>query len=130
MNANQATELLQARAYRRGITLTFAQASILRRAEMTLHRWHERECNGEVQRGDDGIARGYRMRASYIDPHDPRYWYTVRDMEAGARRRIAAVCAEAGLHAYVQSDPRGAALYVSDKPIDDCSYSNALCCAV
>jgi hypothetical protein len=126
---------------------------------MTLHRWHEAECNGDIQRGDDGIARGYRSHASYIDPNDPRYWYTVRDRETGAKKRLAAIVgkrnaritddhskdAEQYIHAtchaklagivsaYIQGDPRGAALYIlrpGDVPAGadaDSYYSRGIC---
>lgn len=122
---------------------TREECAQLRRISMTLRRWFEHECNGTIQRGEDGIARGYRVNASYLDPHDPRYWYSVPDRETGARKRLAAImgrvnghaqwCAsvaplsargiaergpcnchkpKAPLAAYVQTDPRGAALYI------------------
>lgn len=114
---------------------TDQEAEQLRRISNTLQRWFERECNGEIQRGDDGIARGYRTSARFLDPNDPRYWYSVPDREAGARKRLVAVIAarnlrhgvvnenvpqktakskakRTGLLAYIQTDPRGAALYI------------------
>ena len=103
---------------------TFDEAESLRRISNTLQRWHEAECNGTIQRGDDGVARGYRVNARYLDPQDPRYWYRVADREAGAKKRLAAILARRNenilfdsawprkVSAYIQTDPRGAALYI------------------
>jgi hypothetical protein len=90
-----------------------ADCDPLRRISMTLHSWHEHECNGEIQRGEDGAARGYRVNARYLDPHDPRYWYSVADRESGALKRLKAIMARyPALTSYVQGDPRGCALYI------------------
>jgi hypothetical protein len=40
-----------------------------------------------------------------------------------SEKRIAEACKEAGLHFYLQTDPRGCVLYVSDKPMTDSGYS-------
>ena len=38
-------------------------ADALRRIEMTLSRWSERECNGEIERdGDNGDGKPFAMR--------------------------------------------------------------------
>lgn len=101
---------------------TQQEAAHLRRISMTLQRWHERECNGEVQRGDDGVARGYRTNARFLDPNDPRYWYRVADRETGAIKRLASIIKARNIRMpkmedplmnyYIQGDPRGAALYI------------------
>lgn len=91
---------------------TRAESDALRRISMTLRRWFERECNGEIQRGDDGIARGYRVNARFLDPNDPRYWYRVQDRETGALKRLQKIVAGKNVSTYVQRDPRGAALYI------------------
>ena len=105
---------------------TQAEAESLRRISMTLRRWHEAECNGDIQRGEDGVARGYRVNARYLDPNDPRYWYSVPDREAGAKKRLSRILLDRlnrtkdtegtiqgpALTAYIQGDPRGAALYI------------------
>jgi hypothetical protein len=101
----------------------------LRRISMTLHRWHEHECNGNIQRdGDDGEGK-------------PRWHYSgegkgyrIADRERGALKRLAKIMADANtrfwvqaskdgfagpigenprfVHSYIQGDPRGAALYL------------------
>lgn len=84
----------------------------LRRIEMTLHRWSERECNGEVVTYDDGRAWCVQVRthtwSSTITP--------IPNREAGALRRLSAIMARyPHLLAYHQTDPRGCALYVYEK---------------
>lgn len=91
MNRKEAMRLAHQENTLQSLGFTQSEAESLRRISMTLHRWFEAECNGEIQRGDDGIARGYRVHARYIDPNDPRYWYSVRDRETGACKRLAGI---------------------------------------
>jgi hypothetical protein len=49
----------------------------------------------------------------------------IRDMEAGALRRISTICQRNGLHFYVQTDPRGGTLYLSREPIAENAYTRA-----
>lgn len=89
--------------------IAYDDALALRRIAMTLHRWHELECgteNGAVER----------------DEHTGKtYWYNsvwnrrtpCTDRETGARKRLALIMANyPRFSAYVQGDPRGAALYI------------------
>jgi hypothetical protein len=113
------------------------EAAALRRISMTLQRWFEYECGtgeGQTTRsierdGDDGEGKPY-MRVQFPTAHgyvDKRW--PIADREAGARKRLRKIIAdrndrEAGkllteqvesiitVSAYVQSDPRGAALYI------------------
>lgn len=91
-------------------------ACALRRISMTLHRWHELECgigHGCIER-DEKTGRPYWVSAWGAQ------WGTgmrcrtpVPDREKGALRRLAAIMRKyPGLGYYVQTDPRGAALYV------------------
>ncbi|MHB1310624.1 MAG: hypothetical protein ACYC3L_01315 [Gemmatimonadaceae bacterium] len=112
---------------RLGIALDFDDAWTLRRAALTLHRWHEEECNGTIQRDEeigsmtegrpfrwiDGMGYGAPIRSSCPIP----------DREKGALARIADVCARNGLAFYVQTDQRGAPLYVA-RPGDGMTDSN------
>lgn len=62
---------------------------------------------------DDGKPRFYNARARYVDPHDPRAWNVIPDLEAGAQKRLAAIMAShPDCAACVQGDPRGCALYI------------------
>ena len=110
--------------------LTTEQARTLRRAEKTLHRWAEEECNGTIQReGDQGDGKPFRVW--WQDILSGKIYKTpTADREAGALRRVAQVCKEAGLHFYHQTDPRGCALYVSTEPLTAQNYSQKgiACC--
>lgn len=108
------------------------KARTLRRAQMTLHRWAEEECNGTIQReGEQGDGKPFRVWTGQLwSHHAKRMEYTERrtpcpDREAGALRRVAEVCAASGLHFYHQTDPRGCALFVSTEPLTDQNYSTA-----
>lgn len=79
---------------------TYEEAVALRRIEMTLHRWAEAECNGEIEREEIGISAGKPFRV-YEPPFmsDPRFpavpamrkKYLIADREAGALRRLKAI---------------------------------------
>lgn len=102
----------------------------LRRISMTLHRWHEHECNGNIQReGDDGEWRP-RWFSNYSLEHDTKpKGYRIADRERGALKRLGKIISDRNtrnwigfggpihespgfVRAYVQGDPRGAALYL------------------
>ena len=87
---------------------TYDEANTLRRAEMTLHRWSEEECNGTIQRDED-TGKTYRVWTNGTT------WATP-DRETGALKRIAKIMAKHNaLTFYHQTDPRGCALYVIEK---------------
>lgn len=104
---------------------TFNETETLRRAQMTLHRWAERECNGEVQRHEE-TDRPYSHSRVSARTGKTIYSY-VPDRETGALKRIAKVIADRNTRAWVgtsgsieevelkyyhQTDPRGCALYL------------------
>ena len=109
--------------------MTDADAFALRRVAMTLHRWHELECGTDT----GGVERD--------ETTGKTYWYNAMtgrrsptpDRETGALHRLAAIMARyPALSAYVQGDPRGAAVYVlrpGDVPAGadpDACYSRCL----
>jgi hypothetical protein len=114
---------------------TTDEATKLRRISLTLRRWHELECGndyGAIER-DDTTGKPY-MRTQ----RGTRY--PVADRETGALRRLAAIIdarnerrAEPPLNTYIQTDPRGAALYIlrpDDVPTDKdpaAYYSRGIC---
>lgn len=104
---NKETARVMASLDRLGITPD--DAVTLRRASLTLRRWHERECgdgNGAIERDDAGVPW-------HVSATTGRRVYRVPDRETGARKRIGEVLARyPALKAYVQTDPRGAALYI------------------
>lgn len=97
------------------------EAEQLRRISMTLHRWHERECgvdDGCIERDEDTNKTFWR------NARTGRRW-PIPDRETGARKRLQAIIdarnarghnppdMRAGdITAYIQGDPRGAALYI------------------
>lgn len=104
---------------------TSDEAEQLRRISMTLHRWHELECgdgNGCIER-DETTGKAYWLN-SHTMKRSP-----IADREKGALKRLAAIIGQrngrpaiangrlnanpAGkVSAYIQTDPRGAALYI------------------
>jgi hypothetical protein len=87
-----------------------ADAEALRRISMTLHRWHELECGVE----NGGIDRDETTgKCWWYSSYSGKRTHIVPDREAGANKRLAAIMARyPTLQAYVQGDPRGAALYI------------------
>lgn len=97
------------------------EAEALRRISMTLRRWFELECgtgNGQtsisIERdGDEPDSKPYKRiqyptAQGYVD-----HRYPVADRERGAMNRLKAIMAKhPTLSYYIQSDPRGAALYI------------------
>ena len=114
------------------------EAEKLRRISMTLRRWHEMERgtdNGCIER-DEATGKTFWLNAM------TGRRYPIQDRETGARKRLTAIMAtrnarttgpEWHLTAYVQTDPRGAALYIlrpGDVPEGkepESYYSRGLC---
>ena len=99
------------------IGVEYDDAMTLRRIAMTLHRWHEMECNGDVEReNDDGTGKQAFLGLSRQRGGSAQYRrvrYAIADRETGALKRLDKLMARyPTLSAYVQGDPRGAALYI------------------
>lgn len=101
--------------------IAMSDADALRRIAMTLHRWHELECGDGNSYGSWAIERGEETEKPYLVHHhyahgrgqDSVSRTPIADREAGAKKRLAAIMAKyPGYQAYVQGDPRGAALYI------------------
>ena len=88
---------------------TGAEAEQLRRISMRLHRWYEQECGidgGCIER-DDATGKPFWLVSA------TGHRYAIRDAEKGAQRRLAAIMARhPQLTYYLQTDPRGNALYL------------------
>lgn len=91
------------------IGIQYDDAVALRRISMTLHRWHELECGddyGCIER-DEKTGKAY-----WLNSHSMRR-SPIRDRETGARKRLNKIMERyPQLSAYIQGDPRGAALYI------------------
>jgi hypothetical protein len=107
------------------IGIGFNDALYLRRIAMTLHRWFELECGDGNDNGSWAIERDdeteipYFVHHHYLRDRGENYNYITRrkipDREKGARKRLAKIMARYPNHwAYVQTDPRGAPLYVGE----------------
>lgn len=125
MNKTEAMRITRQQNVLMQLGFTMHEADALRRISMTLRRWHERECgdgDGCIER-DENTGKPF-FRHALTD----RTW-AVRDLETGALSRLKAILGQrngrpaivdgrlnaapsAKLDAYVQGDPRGAALYI------------------
>lgn len=96
---------------------TFDECEKLRRISMTLHRWHELECGNSNNWASWAIERDEETDIPYLVTHHYNQNKPTRrrvaDRETGAKKRLAAILeSKPGISAYIQGDPRGAALYI------------------
>lgn len=109
------------------IGISADDAFALRRISMTLHRWHELECGDGNDHSSWCITRGKKERGQefvydddgkpFIERHlhseNKARYEPIADREAGAKKRLAKIMAKyPTLAAYIQTDPRGASLYI------------------
>lgn len=116
----------------RALGFTSDEAATLRRISNTLQRWYLHEAgtdHGAIERDDETDKPRF-----YWEHKGKRYSRPVPDREAGALRRLANIMAKhAPLTTYIQTDPRGAALYIlrpGDIPAGsraDSCYTNGIC---
>lgn len=94
---------------------SYSEAQSLRRIEMTLSRWGEHQCNGEIER-DEESGKTYAVSRAYTQgAGDYKRWPTP-DRETGALNRLAKIMAKhPEIWAYYQTDPRGCSLYIGRK---------------
>jgi hypothetical protein len=120
---------VQSRLQSRGIEINSQDLRALILASRGLGRWFEQECGQSNNCASWGIDR---------DPETGRpervlHWregnttrYQIRDMERTYRSRVENICKDLGLRYYIQSDPRGASLYISSAPIGPSDYTNGV----
>ncbi len=117
------------------IGFTFDEAVQLRRIEMTLQRWAERECgdeHGNAIERDEVTGKPFATYEVRSNTFGGRNRYPIADREAGALRRLKAIvdarnarnarkfpnglsdadCHPEFIFPYHQSDPRGCAVYL------------------
>ena len=132
MTARNDTYALMQQLGARNISLSFDEVNTLRRAQLTLHRWAEHECGNDNGYASYCISRDEETGIPFMEwrPHDGHRSTRSRiaDREAGALRRVKAICKAHGLHYYHQGDPRGCALYVSNEPLPDHNYTHGVAC--
>lgn len=111
------------------------EAVALRRIEMTLHRWYEQECGDSNEYASWSIERdettGKPFRVVYPHNGTKTRREPIADREAGAKRRLQSIASrhQHGVMFYIQTDPRGCALYVARRselndPMTDSNYSS------
>ena len=98
------------------------EANTLRRISMTLHRWFELECGDSNEYMSYSIERDETTAKPFMvyHPNSGKTWREpIADRETGARKRLLSIvntrAARVGtcdVVTYVQTDPRGCALYV------------------
>ena len=94
---------------RLGITVN--QYNWFRRKGQILHTIYENDCNGhwnERLQKEDTIARDTDEREEQV-----------------TNDAIASRCKELGLHYFLQTDPRGATIYLSHEPIEHNNYNRS-----
>lgn len=128
MSARDETNTVMRRFEHRGIEILWDDVNTLRRAELTLSRWGERECGDG---SDWAIERDEHSGIPYMVFHGngPRHRYRCPDRERGALRRVEEICKRNGLHYFHQTDPRGCALYVDREPLPDNNYTRGIACS-
>lgn len=118
---------LQTLLAKRGRTLDFDTVAALRRAEMTLHRWAEKECGDSNDYFSYCVVRDEGTGKTYLEttPHTGKTRRTqIADLETGALRRVKKICADHALFYFHQTDPRGCALYIGTEEMSDSNYSS------
>ena len=125
--------------------ISYDDANALRRISLTLRRWFELECGDGNDYGSWGIERDEETDVPYMVHHHYRHGdgkdtvsrHKIADREKGARTRLSKIMERyPSLIAYIQTDPRGCALYLVKQaelidnsgttlPID-CYYSRGL----
>ena len=124
-----------------GLGFTDTEANQLRRISMTLNRWYELECGteaGYIER-DEETGKPYRVH----EYRGKQYRTTTADRETGAVKRLQAIINARNIRQpraddpllsyYLQTDPRGAALYIlrpQDVPTGESPaayYSRGIC---
>lgn len=93
--------------------ISYEHANALRRISMTLSRWGEHECNGDIQRDEaTNIPYWHYGRGT----QGPFLTTKIADRERGALKRLQAIVAHyPDYMAYHQTDPRGCAVYLVRK---------------
>ena len=93
----------------------------LRRAGLTLRAWYTMCCNYYVQR--DELNNKVTLTGH-------GWSRVIADRETGAANRIKEVCSRNGLYFFLQTDPRGASLYIDAREIPVNNYTRSFCVSV
>lgn len=96
---------------------SYDEANTLRRIEMTLARWSEHECNGNIQReGEDSDGKPRWFSNYAIENQSEPKGCRIPDREKGALNRCNKLMeSHPDYIFYHQGDPRGCSLYIIAK---------------
>ena len=114
MTKNQKLNLVSLISRMSEAGFTFAEVMTLRRCEMTLGRWGERECGDGTDwalERDETTDKPFNV---YHGEGKPRR-YAIADKEKGALKRASAIAKLHGCEIFHQTDPRGCCLYITRK---------------
>jgi hypothetical protein len=119
------TDLIKRYESRLGSTagiLTTSDASFLLTAAAFLSKWHEQECGDDRSciRWNDIDGKPYRDYGNGKPSHQIKDTYTPRI------QTVTAWAKAKGLHIYIQTDPRGSALYLHNEPMYQDNYDRGL----
>ena len=131
MTATQKTYDLQRRLNNANIPANFDQSEALRRAELALQKWAEKECGDGNDYNSWAIERDETTGKPFMVVHPnsgKSYRYAIADKEKGVLNRVQKICKELGIYFYHQGDPRGCSLYVSTEPLPDNNYTRGVAC--
>lgn len=130
MTRKEAVRLARQESVLMSLGFTAEEAEKLRRISMTLQRWHELECGNDrgcIERdGENGDGKPFM---TYERGNGARGRYAIPDRENGALKRLGTILNARNdrqlmsgqtidvqnpplLRSYIQTDPRGAALYI------------------
>ena len=123
MNRKQAEQFVRLSNALTAMGMNNAEINQLIRAERTLGRWAEMECGDgndygswAIERDEEGPSAGKPFMVHHHYLHGKGKDYVTRtaipDREAGALRRVAAICGRHGVTFFHQTDPRGCSLYI------------------
>ena len=130
MNKQETQRRARLVATLQNLGFTTDEADQLRRISNTLQNWYELECGTE----QGHIERDEKTDKPYFYNDRTGNRNPVNDREKGAYKRLSAIMASRPhLAAYIQGDPRGAALYIlrpDDVPAGsraNSCYTNGIC---
>lgn len=137
MTKNETLRRFRLDHYLISIGFTADEVASLRRISSTLRRWYELECgsdSGCIERSENDGKPFWVTQGTNYHRHTP-----IPDREAGALRRLSRIIkarnerASDELDTYIQSDPRGASLYIlrpgdipADCSVESC-YTRGIC---
>ena len=123
------------------VGIKFDDALALRRIAMTLQRWHELECGDSNDYASWTIARGYKKNGEFTyddngEAYEERHIHSenkarytrIPDRERGALKRLDKIVNKyrPAFGYYVQTDPRGAPLYILPAGVTAENYNRGI----